>query len=184
MTKRMMMMMTGVMTWRDNRRARVLVVKLLSLRFMFMPQRLSLTFTMPMTAMTRPISYVWPTKPFWFIKQSTQCPVHTQCCVFPKSGVDQQEGAGCWKRSMIILGIWCIFELLLAVLCSVLCRAELGGWLPYHGRIKRSRPSSFDQGAACSDLSINLLLLAGPLKSLHLIPWPNIRAPFSVLDFS
>ena len=85
--------------------------------------------------------------------------VHTQCCVFPKSGVDQQEGAGCWKRSMIILGIWCIFELLLAVLCSVLCRAELGGWLPYHGRIKRSRPSSFDQGAACSDLSISLLLL-------------------------
>ena len=129
----MMMMMTGVMTWRDNRRARVLVVKLLSLRFMFMPQRLSLTFTMPMTAMTRPISYVWPTKPFWLIKQSTQCPVHTQCCVFPKSGVDQQEGAGCWKRSMIILGIWCIFELLLAVLCSVLCRAELGGWLPYVG---------------------------------------------------
>ena len=133
MTKRMMMMMTGVMTWRDNRRARVLVVKLLSLRFMFMPQRLSLTFTMPMTAMTRPISYVWPTKPFWFIKQSTQCPVHTQCCVFPKSGVDQQEGAGCWKRSMIILGIWCIFELLLAALCCVLCRAELGVWLPYVG---------------------------------------------------
>ena len=57
----------------------------------------------------------------------------TQCCVFPKSGVDQQEGAGCWKRSMIILGIWCIFELLLAALCSVLCRAELGGWLPYVG---------------------------------------------------
>ena len=53
--------------------------------------------------------------------------VHTQCCVFPKSGVDQQEGAGCWKRSMIILGIWCIFELLLAVLSCVLCRAELGG---------------------------------------------------------
>ena len=57
----------------------------------------------------------------------------TQCCVFPKSGVDQQEGAGCWKRSMIILGIWCIFELLLAALCCVLCRAELGGWLPYVG---------------------------------------------------
>ena len=61
--------------------------------------------------------------------------VHTQCCVFPKSGVDQQEGAGCWKRSMIILGIWCIFELLLAVLCCVLwSRAELGWrWLPYVG---------------------------------------------------
>ena len=71
---------------------------------------------------------------------------------------------------------------------TVLCPCVGQSWVARAAirRIKRSRPSSFDQGAACSDLSISLLLLllVRPSPFISSLDQTSVRAPFSVLDYS